>query len=257
MADILINMGSGTNPTGYNQLTLATTSIASGSVVDANGAVVSGVSISTPAPFETELPTGGTIAFSEIPDAVEQSLLSSPTTATTCTVRVSGLAAGTYSVRAFGSRNTASDRVGSMSLNGRTGVQYSATNGGTFASHCANDTVTLNGSENLDISFVRVTSYAIVNEIRISPPSTPAIVSVDGDNIITQGQQNIDIVVNNVPTGEVPIRAGAHGTNGVGGTDFTGLTYVAGGTAGSFTVTADVPLGITVSTNTQCYVETL
>lgn len=85
---------------------------------------------------------------------------------------------------------------------------------------------------------------------------TPAsIVSVDGDNSISQGQQDIQTVVNNIPAGNVPVRIGAGGTNGVGGTDFTGFSAVAGGTAGTFTITADVPIGIATSSSVQCYVE--
>jgi hypothetical protein len=83
----------------------------------------------------------------------------------------------------------------------------------------------------------------------------PAVVSVDGDNSISQGQQDIQIVVNNIPAGNVPVRAGVGGTSGVGGTDFTGFSSVAGGTAGSFTITADVPIGIATSSSVQCYVE--
>lgn len=83
----------------------------------------------------------------------------------------------------------------------------------------------------------------------------PSITNIDGDDIITQGQQNITITVANIPTGMVPIRAGAGGTNGIGGNDFTGFVATPGGTAGSFTIECDVPIGIATSTSTQCYVE--
>jgi len=255
VADILINCGPGANPAGYNQLTIAAPTIASGSVVDANSAVVSGVALSTPVAFPVESSTDGAVAFSEVPDDVENSYLGTATAATASTIRVAGLSAGSYTIRAFGSSDSASTRVGSMSVNGRTAVNYDCMNGGTFASHCATDTVTLNGSENLDLSFVRVSTRGYVNEIRITPPVAATVLSVDGDNSVAQGQQDIVINVSGIPSGNVPVRAGAGGTAGVGGTDFTGLSVVAGTTAGVYAITCDVPVGIPTSSSAQCYVE--
>jgi hypothetical protein len=108
------------------------------------------------------------------------------------------------------------------------------------------------------VVFNKLLSDAEMQSVTTDPwamlAQAPALVSVDGDNSISQGQQDIQIVVNNIPSGNVPTRAGAGGTNGVGGTDFTGFSYVAG-TAGVFTITADVPVGISTASSTQCYVE--
>lgn len=242
MPDILINLGPGTNPSGYNQITLAAPSIAAGSVVDETGAVVAGVSISSPTPFTADGQFDGTGVFDEIPNLVEDSLLR---TGTNATLRVSGLSAGEYTVRVFGSRDLSTSYPATMAVNGRSAVGYNAGNTGDFAAHTATDTLTITSGQDLDVVIANNGgAYAYANEIRITPTPGPELTSIDTDDILVDGQQNFTATVSNIPTGEVPTGARIGSVAGVGGTSLTGFSAATTANAGEFICTMDLTSGI-------------
>lgn len=152
-----------------------------------------------------------------------------------------------------------------QSLNGVTQTNTYTTGGAAFASSpvqmpfASSVDATANFSLAAIIVLTGISTEAELNADTTNPwaflQQAATLDAVDGDDSISQGQQDIVINVSNIPTGMVPIRAGAHGTAGVGGTDFTGFSVAAGTTSGSYTITADVPVGIATSTSTQCYVE--
>lgn len=151
------------------------TKIASGSVVDSAGSVVSGVSISVTDAWDVTLDSGGADYITgDYPDVVKQSFWRLDGEASSGNVVVSGLGAGTAVVSFFSARDATGPRIVDISVDGASG---SSSTGATDAGHDAttppnefvSSSVTIGASDALTITATVRTgsSYGQVNGIKI------------------------------------------------------------------------------------------
>ena len=110
---------------------------------------------------------------------------------------IAGLPAGDYTVTLFGSRDTASNAPATMSLNGRPGVGYNASNTGDYNAHIAVDTITLDGLTDLAINISHITgqgTYAYSNLITIEsilPQQDPILDTPQSDLILSTNSSGV------------------------------------------------------------------
>jgi hypothetical protein len=255
--EIIFDLGGLTNHDNQNAVDIDT-DIAAGSVIDTTGAVVSGVSFNGSAtPFSLRELGGGT-AFAEVNDTTENSLLRLGIGNDSVNHTISGLPAGDYTISVFGSRDITGTRPASISVNSQSAVSYDASNEATtYAEHVAEDVVTLNGSEDLVINYIRSTSpnvYLYANQLKIVSDPAPTITSVDTDNEINPSQTDVSVAISNAPAtvtslDQINLGGTVSGETITGGTDMLNLRWNSG------TPLFDVPAGMTIANGYDIHVK--
>lgn len=158
-------------------------------------------------------------------------------------------------------------------LNGTIGAATDAVAGGALGSppvsvpmFVTNGTVIIGSGANFPVGalvvFDRLLTDAELQDITSDPwamldsgPAVGTLTGVQGSDIIANGEQNITGSASSIPDGNVPIGARIGSTVGVGGTYLTGFAYTTTANAGAFNWEADVPSGITLSTNMEVSVD--
>ena len=197
MPFIHFSLGAVSNHDNMNAVPAIDTVIPAGSVINSLGDIVSGVSFSLAAnPFLlVSSPFDGGNAFPQVNETAQYRSLNLNAGEADAEAVVGGLPASTAIVSLFGARDSASSAPALMSLNGRTGIPYNASNAGTYEDHLAVDTITLDGSTDLAINISHTTgqgTYAYSNLITIEytlanqPPETikPVIASTTPNPIV-------------------------------------------------------------------------
>lgn len=254
MTTIIFDMGQTTgNHDNMNAVATANATMAAGTIINSDGDVVSGVSMSMTAnPFTDVQYQGANAIFAEELDLVERYLMTLNGANLSGEMVLSGLPAGDYEIEVFGSRNLSGTTPATVSItttaSGTVTDDYNGANTGTYADHIANLAVTLGSSEDLAILISHPnTSYAYVNRITIVGV-VPEILNIDSDNIINQGQEDIVINMANVPSSVASWSASI----GTAASTADALVPVSWGTNQSAIVNATTD--ITVGTNMNVYV---
>lgn len=171
------------------------TKVASGSVIDSAGSVVSGVSVSVTNAYDVTSDTGGaTYIAGSYPDNVKLSYWRLDTAGSSGNTVISGLGAGTAVVYIFSGRDATGPRITDWTVTGASGsTSTGATDGGYDATTPANEfvssSITLGSSDSITITgTVRTgSSYGHLNGVKIVfTPSAPAVISSPTATSVTQ-----------------------------------------------------------------------
>lgn len=256
MTTIVFDMGQTTgNHDNMNAVATANGTLAAGVIIDADGVVVPGVSMSLAGnPFTTVTYQAANPVFAEELDLVERYIMTLNAADASGAMVLSGLPAGDYDVEVFGSRNTTSDAPATVSItttaSGTVTDTYNAVNTGDYAAHLANLSVTLGSAEDLTVLISHPTGtglYAYINRITITGV-VPQVLNIDTDNIVNQAQEDVVINMANVPSAVSSWSASI----GTAASTADALVPVAWGT--NQTATVDIPADLTVGTNMNVYV---